>query len=212
MKNHLDRRPPRRSDDRREAILDALLAWLQESSLDAINVAAISKQAGVTRSGFYFYFENKGAAVAALMERVIDETFRVNDAFVSSSASPRRRVYTMLEDLFNVCERHRPLFKAMLDARGSSASVREIWDGARQSFSETTARMITRERLMGFAPEGHDAQVLAAVLIECNDRLLERLVAGGDLSRAQLIEGAAVIWLSSIYGINDVIDRSQETG
>ena len=67
MRSQTDRRPPQRSDYRREAILDALDTWLQESNLDAINIAEISKQAGVTRSAFYFYFENKGAAVAALM-------------------------------------------------------------------------------------------------------------------------------------------------
>jgi hypothetical protein len=62
MRSQTDRRPPQRSDHRREAILDALDDWLLESNLDAINIAEISKQAGVTRSAFYIYFENKGAA------------------------------------------------------------------------------------------------------------------------------------------------------
>ena len=88
MRSQTDRRPPQRSDHRREAILDALDGWLHESSLEAINIAEISKQAGVTRSAFYFYFENKGAAVAALMERMVDETFAVNDAFTSATNPP----------------------------------------------------------------------------------------------------------------------------
>jgi hypothetical protein len=39
VRSQTDRRPPQRSDDRREAILDALDRWLLESNLEAINIA-----------------------------------------------------------------------------------------------------------------------------------------------------------------------------
>lgn len=211
MRSQTDRRPPQRSDDRREAILDALDRWLLESDLDAINIAEISKQAGVTRSAFYFYFENKGAAVAALSERILEETFAVNDSFTVAADPPRQRIYAMLRGLFATCEGHRHLFKAMLEARGSNASVRDIWDEARESFVESIAAMIRADRSAGRAPDGLDADVLASVLLEFNDRLLERLALGGSLSREQLMDGAAAIWLSTIYGITGASERDEET-
>jgi AcrR family transcriptional regulator len=211
VRSQTDRRPPQRSDYRREAILDALDTWLQESNLDAINIAEISKQAGVTRSAFYFYFENKGAAVAALMERMVDETIVVNEQFTAAVDSPRRRIYAMLDGLFEMRARHHHLFKAMLEVRGSSSSVRDIWDGARASFTDSIAEMIRRDRAAGRAPDGLDPDVLAAVLLEVNDRLLERLTLGGALTSAQLKDGAAAIWLSSIYGITDLAEHSQES-
>jgi AcrR family transcriptional regulator len=208
VRSQTDRRPPQRSDYRREAILDALDTWLQESSLEAINIAEISKQAGVTRSAFYFYFENKGAAVAALMERMIDETIVVNEHFTSRGDAPRNRIYAMLDGLFAMRARHHHLFKAMLEVRGSSTSVRDIWDGARESFTESIAEMIRTDRAAGRAPDGLDPDVLAAVLLEVNDRLLERLTLGGMLTSAQLKDGAAAIWLSSVYGITDLSEQS----
>jgi AcrR family transcriptional regulator len=208
VRSQTDRRPPQRSDYRREAILDALDTWLQESSLEAINIAEISKQAGVTRSAFYFYFENKGAAVAALMERMIDETIVVNEHFTSRGDAPRNRIYAMLDGLFAMRDRHHHLFKAMLEVRGSSTSVRDIWDGARESFTESIAEMIRTDRAAGRAPDGLDPDVLAAVLLEVNDRLLERLTLGGMLTSAQLKDGAAAIWLSSVYGITDLSEQS----
>jgi AcrR family transcriptional regulator len=211
MRSQTDRRPPQRSDHRREAILDALDTWLLESNLDAINIAEISKQAGVTRSAFYFYFENKGAAVAALMERILDATFAVNDTFTAANDPPRQRIYAMLDGLFATCEKHRHLFRAMLEARGSSASVRDIWDDARGSFVESVAAMIRADRSAGKAPDGLDADVLASVLLELNDRLLERLALGGSLTRQQLMDGAAAIWLSTIYGITGSAAEEQET-
>lgn len=200
MRSVTDRRPPQRSDARRDAILDALERCLTESTLDEVNLAEITRQAGVSRSAFYFYFENKAAAVAALMERMYDDTFFVTDVFTTAGDSPRTRVYTMLDGLFDTWERHRHLFRARLQARGSSAAVRDTWDNARESFVDPVAGMIRDERAAGAAPDGLDATVLASVLLEFNDRMLERLTLGGALTRQQLMDGAAAVWLSSVYG------------
>ena len=70
-----------KGDERRTALLEALDHRLQESDLDSINIADISRRAGVTRSAFYFYFENKATAVAALMDEMYD------DALVPPSCS-----------------------------------------------------------------------------------------------------------------------------
>ena len=129
MRSATDRRQPQKSDLRRSAILESLDHHLRESGFDGLNIADVAKRAGVTRSAFYFYFENKGAAVAALMERMVDETLAVTETFTSAADSPRRRIYAMLDGLFAMRDRHRHLFKAMLEVRGSSASVRDIWDG-----------------------------------------------------------------------------------
>ena len=48
--------------------------------------------------------------------------------------------------------------------------MREIWDDARQSFVESVAEMIRADRAAGRAPDGLDADVLATVLLELNDR------------------------------------------
>lgn len=194
MRSPTDRRPALRSDERREAILDALDRWLKESSLDAINVAEITSQAGVTRSAFYFYFENKAAAVAALMERMVNETFAVNEEFTGGEGAPRERVHAMLTGLLDTCDRYRHVFSAMLEARGSSMTVRQIWDDARDAFVPSVAELIRAER------DTPEPEVLAAVLLEFNDRLLERFILGGRLTRTQLLDGAAAVWLSTIYG------------
>jgi AcrR family transcriptional regulator len=200
VRSRTDRRPTQRSDHRREAILDALDRWLQQTDLDAVNIAEIAREAGVGRSAFYFYFENKAAAVAALTERMIDETFSVHDVFVSVSAPPAERIGAMLDGLVDTWQRHQHVFRAMLDARGASSVVREIWDSARESFVASVADMIRADRVAGRARDGIDETVLATLLLEFNDRLLERLSRGGALSPQQLRDGAADIWLATIYG------------
>ncbi|MCV7067040.1 TetR/AcrR family transcriptional regulator [Mycolicibacterium farcinogenes] len=200
VRSPVDRRQPQRSDQRRTAILDALNEHLQKTGFDALNIAEVARQAGVGRSAFYFYFENKAAAVAALVEPMYDALFAANNILADTTRPPRDRVHDTIEAVLRTAEDHRYLVQAILEARGSSAAVRELWDQARESFVPTVAAVITADRTAGRAPDGTDAAVLANLLIEFNDRLVERFIVGGPLSRQQLLEGAEAMWMGAIYG------------
>ena len=122
-----------RGDRRRTALLEALDHHLRESSLDSINIADISRRAGVTRSAFYFYFDNKASAVAALMEEMYDESMVAAD-LLRGEGTPAERVEGMVRGLFTAWERHEHIYRAMYDARATSTTVRELWDNDRESF------------------------------------------------------------------------------
>jgi len=188
-----------RGDRRRTALLESLDHYLRESSLDSINIADISRRAGVTRSAFYFYFENKASAVAALMEEMYDESFAAAD-LLRGDGTPAENIDAMIRALFSTWDKHEHLFRASLDARATSATVRELWDSDRESFVPVVAAMIEAERAAGTAPPGVDATALAGVLLELNDRMLERLALGGPLQREQLVEAVVAVWLHTIYG------------
>ena len=176
-------------DQRRAALLESLGELLQESDLDSINIADISRRAGVTRSAFYFYFESKHLAVAALMEQVYDGAMLATERFADPDLSPVERVRGMVTTLFDTVEEHTHLFRAMLDARGQSPAVREMWDSDRQSFVGLVADLVRTERAAGRAP---------AMLLELNDRALERLTLG-TLERPTLTEAVVSIWVRSIF-------------
>jgi AcrR family transcriptional regulator len=187
---------------RRTALLEALDGQLRDGSLDSITIADISRSAGVTRSAFYFYFENKAAAVAALMEQMYDDSFAAAD-LLAGEELPRVRIEAMVRSLFAAFDRFDHLFRAMLEARATSAPVREMWESDRQSFVPAIADVIATERAAGRAPSGPgvvDPTALATVLLELNDRMLERLCLGGPLSREQLVEAVVAIWTLTIYG------------
>jgi AcrR family transcriptional regulator len=194
-----DQHQPARGDRRRSALLESLDHYLREGSLDSINIADISRRAGVTRSAFYFYFENKASAVAALMEEMYDESFAAAAA-LRGGGTPAQNIEAMVRALFSTWDKHEHLFRASLDARATSVTVRELWDSDRESFVPVVASMIEAERASGAAPAGADATALASVLLELNDRMLERLALGGSLGREQMVEALVVVWLHTIYG------------
>ncbi|HET7736523.1 MAG TPA: TetR/AcrR family transcriptional regulator [Nocardioidaceae bacterium] len=197
----LDRRAPAKGDARREALLEALASQLsQGASLDTLNVADITRQAGVTRSAFYFYFENKAYAVAALMGEVYDGAAAASDALMSREGTPRERLSRMLNGLFDVIGSHQHLYRAMLEARGTDEAVRRMWDADRDSFIEPVADLIRAERAAGRAPDGADASALATVLLDLNDRALERWLSGTGPERDTHLDALVSVWLRSIYG------------
>ena len=182
-----------RGDERRTALLEALDHHLRQvdpgqGSLDSINIADISRRAGVTRSAFYFYFDNKASAVAALMEEMYDESMVAAD-LLRGEGSPAERVEGMVRGLFGAWERHEHIYRAMYDARATSTTVRELWDSDRESFVPVVAQVIEAERAAGRAPAGTDATTVASVLLELNDRMLERLALGGPVPRDELVDG-----------------------
>jgi len=194
-----DQQQVARGDRRRTALLEALDQHLRESSLDSINIADISRSAGVTRSAFYFYFDNKASAVAALMEEMYDESL-ASAGLLRGEGTPAERVEGMVRALFTAWDRHEHIYRAMYDARATSSTVRELWDNDRESFVPVIAQVIEDARAAGAAPAGHDATHLASVLLELNDRMLERLALGGPLTRDEMVDAVVAIWVSTIYG------------
>ena len=196
----VDRRGSNRGDARRDALLEALDGLLQEQSLEEVNVAEISKRAGVTRSAFYFYFESKAVAVMALMQDLYDAAADANELLVKAEGVAAERIRSAITLLFDSVERSSHTYRAVLEARSSSAAVREMWDLGRADFAGVIAGMIATERAAGHAPDGPDAEVLGAVLLELNDHAVERHALGSGPPREQHIDALTHIWLRSIYG------------
>lgn len=195
-----DRRPPPRSDLRRAALLEAVEEHLREGSghLDSISIAEVSRRAGVTRSAFYFYFENKAAAVAAASEEFFAEVVAAADMLVGPGEPPAR-IEACVRAVHAAWVRHQHLFRAMLEARASSAAVREMWEADHQPFFPPVLALVEQERAAGRAPRDVDATALATVLLDLNERMLERLTAGYGAPE-QLVEAVIAVWLRTLYG------------
>ena len=202
--SRLDRQGSHRGDERRAALLTALDELLRDgTSLEDINIGRLSERAGVTRSAFYFYFENKYLAVMALLERMYDEVALATDRLLDTSAAPTARIREVIASLFDSVDRQPHAYRALLEARASSTAIRDDWARGLAGFAEEIATMITHERQRGAAVEGAPAEALGAVLLDLNDRAVERYAIGSGPAREDHIDALTSIWVSAIYGPND---------
>lgn len=190
-----------RGDVRRTALLAALEEQLAEgSALDEINIADISRSAGVTRSAFYFYFENKAAAVAALHDEMYAEGFDAAGV-LEGDGTVRDRIESAIRAIISGWGQRPHLYGAILDARAASAAVRDQWEEYQQSYVDVVADLVEAERAVGAAPAGPDAREVALALLDLNDRTLERVVRAPEGFDAEAhLEAVVHVWLTSIYG------------
>jgi AcrR family transcriptional regulator len=196
----VDRRAVAGGDQRRAALLAAFDQLLREQSLEEVNVAEISRRAGVTRSAFYFYFESKAMAVMALMQGLYDAAADANELLVKAEGDPATRIRTAITKLFDSVDGSTHTYRALLEARVASPAVREMWDAGLAEFAGVIAGMIGTERAAGRATAGPDEQALAKVLLDLNDHALQQHSLGTGPPRADHIEALTFIWLRTIYG------------
>ena len=189
-----------KGDERRTALLAALDHQLRVNTLDEINIADISKRAGVTRSAFYFYFENKAAAVGALMTDMYDESFDAAE-LLGGAGSMHDRIEAAIRTIVLGWGQRTHLWRALLDARATSTAVRDQFDSFQDSFVGVVTDLIEAERDAGLAPAGVDARSIARALLDLNDRTLERIVRAPEgLDLTLHVDAVVHIWLTAIYG------------
>ena len=195
----LDRRPPDRRDQRRAALLRALDELLRERELDTITIAEIAARAGVTRSAFYFYFENRAACVAMLGSERYEKALATSERLFASDQPPQQRIQAMVSGLFAAWEGRQYLYRATLEASRTSATLRAIWNAYRESFVAPVAAMIEHERSAGRAPAGPDSPTLASLLLDLSDAALERLTPDDPHTTRLRTDALAAIWFRTIY-------------
>ncbi|MCR6033175.1 TetR family transcriptional regulator [Nocardioides sp. zg-579] len=192
-----------RGDQRRAALLEALDQALRKAGpharLEDINVADLSRRAGVTRSAFYFYFDNKAAAVAALMDEMEDDAWDAA-GLLGGDGAMSERIATAIRSVVEGWRRRTHVHRAMLEARATSPAVRERWEQRIAAFVEVVAALVESERAAGRAPAGPPATALATALLDLNDRTLERLVRAADTTGEDHIDAVVHLWTSAIYG------------
>jgi AcrR family transcriptional regulator len=137
--------PTHKGDARRSAILHALEQLLSEQSFSEIQIAQLSRRAGVTRPGFYFYFPTKAAAVAALIEEVTVELEAAAAPWYGGDGDPAPRLRTGFATSIEIWRRHAPLFVAMLDAIGTDRDVGTIWQQFFDGFRDRVAARVERD-------------------------------------------------------------------
>jgi TetR/AcrR family transcriptional regulator, ethionamide resistance regulator len=202
----LPRLPERRrrpaGEERRLQILEAMEELLGDRPLAEISVADIAAAAGVARSGFYFYFANKGAVVSALLADVFAEMLPVAVAHLEADDAPPDRIGRALWATWQTWREHQVLVLAMLDARGEDPAVRELWDAWLDRFVAPVAAAIETQRAAGRAAPGPPAADLVTTLIAANERIFERLSRhGAGTARIEdALEALISVWVSTLYG------------
>ncbi|WP_354701785.1 HTH-type transcriptional regulator EthR [Paraconexibacter sp. AEG42_29] len=183
-----------RGQERRGAILEALERLLRDRPLASIDVAQLSAEAGMTRSGFYFYFPTKEAAIEVLLGDLYEEMVGFAAPFFDGDAPPSVELHEALGHVAALWATHEHLLGAMVTAASTDPRAGATWDAWTAAWVERVATTIAAERRRGVAPDGPDPQELAQVLIGMNIHAFQQ-------PGPAPLDALTAVWSNAIYGV-----------
>ncbi|MDB5578583.1 MAG: TetR family transcriptional regulator [Bradyrhizobium sp.] len=201
-------RKARRRDD---LILDALERLLAKQSMSELDVEPIAAEAGITRTRFYFYFQSKHDALAALLRRlgsVLRSSYEHPGSWFVGRAEDVRPREAMSRTIDLIAESwipHRFVVREASDMWTVLPAVRDAWLEAVDFASSQMAAAIERERALGVAPPGLDAKLIGEALIWQSERTFFRLFAEipGAMGAAAAKEACLELLMRTIFLADD---------
>lgn len=199
------RSAPAGNGDIEQAVCEATERLLATRRFSDLSVADILAEAGVSRASFYFYFASKYAALSAVSERAIDDVYAVSQSWLqrADGEPPLSALEEAMHGALTQWRTHGPVLRAVVEATVSAPQIDALWHRLIGRFVSAATAQIERERDAGVAPDGMDAQTLAAMLTWMTERALYLAVSASAPQFAdedRLAQTLAGVWWRAIYG------------
>jgi TetR/AcrR family transcriptional regulator, ethionamide resistance regulator len=141
-----------------------------------LTIEQIAREAGQSRTSFYFLFRDKSALLEAAAADLADFVAGAGERWLADARGGRRELREALLVLARGFVEHAPLLRAVVEASAYDAAVGDFWSGLIERYVDATSR---RLRDSGTA-KGERAEILAAALVWMTERTLYQLVVGDD--------------------------------
>jgi TetR/AcrR family transcriptional regulator, ethionamide resistance regulator len=191
--------------DTRTAVLAALEEILEETPLHKVSVAQILAAAGVSRGGFYSYFESKYEAAGALLADVMEEIHDQWRPFVDSTAGadPREALDAVLRASVALWGTHGAIARTTHQYWASVPELGHQWLAAVERFTTEVAAAIDRARAAGTVPPGDDSRTIAAAGLWATEQLTFVVNSRSSVDLPDVRGGARAamnLWTGLLYG------------
>ena len=188
--------------ERRDSLRDRLLTAVEKLLADGENytelsVERLAAEAGISRSTFYVYFEDKGELLRAWFVEIFG---RVEGAARQWYGLPpdfsRDDLRAALAHVVGTYRPHTPLMAAVVDASGYDPAVRELVTGMMKRNTASMRKHVRTGQAAGWVDGTLPADETAAWLTWMAERGFHQLVRGAsDAEVDRLVEAyTAIVW------------------
>jgi AcrR family transcriptional regulator len=187
-----------RRDETRARLLEVVERLLGDGeNFTEISVERLVSEAGISRSTFYVYFEDKGDLLSAWFSEIIEELVEATAAWWSLDGSATREdLRAVLDRVVRVYRPHTVLMAATYDAAAYDASVRELVESMMGTNVATLRKHIKTGQKEGFVDPSLPAAQTAQWLTWMAERGMHQLVRqAADNELDGLIDAyTAIVW------------------
>ena len=196
--------PKRRAAaETRHAIVEATAELLCDSGAGELNVHAIMKRTGISRTTFYRQFSDPYAAVEQLITRLVAHMAEQSGAWLrepSAVGSPDQIRPNLIRSASAVRPSAR-LLLALHDATGLDERLGRMWrEQLVQPRIDAVAAAIRRDQAAGVIDATLDADATALALSLMNEQLLLEMVCRNEASPEEYARVAGPIWEAALFG------------
>ena len=169
------------------------------AGISDVSVARILEEAGVARSTFYSYYEDKHALVLALGTASLHRLYHSQRAWINHGAgADRAEVVAGMRALLDDFLDDELILMAMIQVAGVDARVREAYRGGVRGYAAALERMMRREIAAGRL-SCVDPRICAETLAWGLERTVTMLVPGAGAEELELIAATlADVMLASL--------------
>lgn len=183
---------------RTKQLLDAGLVLFLRRGVESVTIDEIVDEAGVAKGGFYRYFDDKSALVAALfapLRERMEAAFAVSDREIAAATTGEalNQAYVHIGELMGAALLEAPdvarlyLQECRSPATGTRAPIREMADWIDDQAVHLTKVAHDRGLLRPF-----EGRVSSRVVIGAVEKLVFSLLSGKDLGNPLEIPGALI--------------------
>lgn len=192
---------------------------LETQSYDAMSVAEITRRAEITRPGFYFHFATKGAAVAGVLEELLEEFVGVAAAWYEHPGDrPLAGAEEALRATVELWRSHAHLMDAVLRAAATDDEAAELVGAWVGELTNRGGGRLRRDIAGHLPPDGPSAEALAAFMVGATVDAMRRdvrsIVATGS-QVPEVLETLVYAWVQVLTprtGSEGLPDRRQRSG
>lgn len=195
------RRAQRRDEVRNQLLMIVERLLADGEGFTEISVERLVQEAGISRSTFYVYFEDKGDLLTAWFAEIIEG---IEDAakpwWKLGGESTEEELRVVLDGIVRTYQPHTVLMAAMYDAAAYDPSVRDLVSGMMNGNAAALRKHIRAGQKQGFVDAGLPAAQTAAWLTWMAERGLHQLVrTASEAEVTKLVDAyTAIIW-NSLY-------------
>jgi TetR/AcrR family transcriptional regulator, ethionamide resistance regulator len=199
-KNQGDR-AARRADvhTRMVAAMEKLLE--EGGSFTELSVERLAAEAGISRSTFYTYFEDKGHLLREITVEIIGQLGGIGrEWWVSAEDIERDELKAIVLRLFQHYRQHYTLLAAVADTSIYDPAVRETYKGMADLFISELTAMIIRQQKTGKISADIPSKHVAKLLVWMYERAAYQEVRGASPKKVErLAEANTLIVWNALY-------------
>ena len=178
----------------------ALLRLLEQGKpFKDLTVDELAREAGLSRTAFYFYFPGKTQVLLAAAAQITDVAFDIADEWWSGEGPPRDLLRKAVAGNVRVYVEHASVIRTMVEATYYDPEVRAFYAQAMERFVSAATDYLREEKRAGRLRRDLDPEAVAPVLIWMGERCHDVLIGTEHRDPDDVVDALVTVWQHALY-------------